>query len=127
MFHQDSFMDSWRVPTLIIVVLLLAALFITPSKGQEPADTTGTPAESSVTDWGEGEIIELSEIRIEGEIALPNVVITVSRREPGFREITLERTPAEELTDFGFRAEDLDALKAIKVENWSEMLDKPRQ
>ncbi len=120
-------MNSWRVPTLIIIGLLLAALFSAPSKGQEAADTTGIGEATASADWGEGEIIELSEVRIEGEIALPNVTITISRREPVFREITLERTPAEELTDFGFRAGDQDAFRAIKVENWSEMLDKPRQ
>lgn len=126
MFHQDSFMDSTRVPLLIVILLLLVALFSIPSKSQEAADTSAT-VKANQPSWGEGELIELESVRIEGEIAQPNVVITVARQEPVFREITLEWTPAEELTDFGITPQSLDAFKAIKIKDWSEMLNKPRQ
>jgi len=87
----------------------------------EQAPTAEAPAED------EGELIELEEVQIEGEIAQPNVIITVARQEPQFREISLERTPAEGLTNLDLTAGGMEALEAMKIEDWIKMLKRPRQ
>jgi hypothetical protein len=75
----------------------------------------------------EGELIQLEDVQIHGEIAQPNVLITVSRAQPQFRELTLEHTGSEGMSGF-----DLSGLKnsippAQRLKNWKEMLNKPRQ
>ncbi len=92
--------------------------------GETPAEevpAVEAPAED------EGELIELEEVQIEGEIAQPNVTITVARQEPQFREISLERTPAEGLTDLDLTAAEMEALEAMKIEDWIKILKRPRQ
>jgi hypothetical protein len=84
----------------------------------------GSPAGAS---RDEGELIELEEVQIHGEIAQPNVAITVSRAEPLFREITLERTPSEAMSDI-----DLSGLREgmpgpEKINDWKELVNRPRR
>lgn len=74
-----------------------------------------------------GEIIELDVVQIEGEIAQPNVTITVARQEPQFKQITLERTLAEGLGNLDISAQGEESLKAAKIHDWSDILERPRK
>ncbi len=95
---------------------------------QEPAQQQ--PAQKVVkspANADEGELIELEEIQIHGEIAQPNVAITVSRAEPQFREIALERTPAEGMNDLDLSGLRTSIPPAARITDWNEMLQRPRQ
>ncbi|TKJ42202.1 hypothetical protein CEE37_00560 [candidate division LCP-89 bacterium B3_LCP] len=119
---------SWYL--VLIAVLCLTAY---PAFAQEAVDnqevTEPVPLEDSADywDWEEGELIELDAVQIEGEIAQPNVTITVSRQEPMFRQIGLERTPVEGLIDLDIREQGIKALEVVRIENWGEILDRPRE
>jgi hypothetical protein len=122
------------------VVACLAVCFVLTAPGlaqtkakknvQTKADSLKTitsQVATGVSPGGAGELIELEEVQIHGEIALPNVAITVARAEPQFREITLEHTPAEGLSDL-----DLSGLRdgtppPDKIRNWKEMVKRPRR
>jgi len=76
---------------------------------------------------GEGELIELEEVQIHGEMQEPNVAITVARAKPQFREVALERTVSEGLNDL-----DLSGLKEgtpppEKIRDWKELVKRPRR
>ena len=92
-----------------------------------PAPTASARPPWRVRTSEEGELIELDDVQIHGEIAQPNVAITVSRAEPLFRKITLEHVSPEGLTDL-----DLSELRgpippAQRIKNWKEILNRPRQ
>jgi hypothetical protein len=82
-----------------------------------------TPPESG----GPGELIELEDVQIKGEIAQPNVAITVARAEPQFRKITLEHTPAEGLSDLDLSGLRDGTPRPDKIRNWKEMVKRPRR
>jgi hypothetical protein len=113
---------------LLVTTILALAQAIPP---EQPTTTTidrSRPARAQAPRPGdEGELIELEEVQIHGEIALPNVTITVSRQEPQFKRITLERTPAEGLNDL-----DLSGLRdglppAPRINDWKIIINRPRQ
>ncbi len=112
-----------------IIILTSLLLFFSNSlvAAQEQANATNQQTAQEDPSWSEGELIELESIQIEGEIAQPNVTITVARQEPLFRELALERTPPEELTDPYFTTEESGLPTPAKIVNWSEMLERPRQ
>jgi hypothetical protein len=112
---------------IIAIALLLLGVTGLPACGQEAADTAATAPVQPQPSWSAGEVIELDAVQIEGEIAQPNVTITVARQEPLFRELTLERTPAQGLMDLEITAPDETAIEAAKIQDWSEMLERPRQ
>ncbi len=114
------------VKRISISVVLLLLLLSMPTLAQEAEEIEDAAPVSPQPSWSEGELIELDAVQIEGEIAQPNVTITVSRQEPIFREIALERTPPEALTDIDLTAQEDKILKAAKIVNWSEMLERPR-
>lgn len=99
---------------------------------QSPGDpvrppTSARPLWRTHTSQDEGTLIELDDVQIHGEIAQPNVAITVSRAEPLFRKIALEHVASAGLTDL-----DLSGLRgnlppAERIKNWKEMLNRPRQ
>ena len=112
---------------LIAVALLVLCMTGVPAWGQATADTVTATQVQPQPSWSAGEVIELDAVQIEGEIAQPNVTITVARQEPLFRELALERTPAQGLMDLEMTTPDEAAIRAAKIEDWSEMLDRPRQ
>jgi hypothetical protein len=118
------------VAACLAVCLVLAAPSMAQTKAKKnvptKADSTKEAVKSRISQ-GEGELIELEDVQIKGEIAQPNVAITVARAEPQFREITLEHTPAEGLSDL-----DLSGLRdgtppPEKIRNWKEMVKRPRR
>jgi len=108
--------------------IILLAIWLLPNLAvcQAPPDTTEKQPEY-LPSWGEGELIELDEVQIEGEIVQPNVIITVSRQEPQFKEIALEHTPAEGLGVFDVTLPEAESFRAVKLRDWSEILARPRQ
>ncbi len=111
----------------ILIILLIISVWHVPAWAQEATETgTNEPAVPQPS-RAECELIELDAVQIEGEIAQPNVTITVARQNPIFRKIALEPTSPQGLTDFDFTAEDEELLKAARIVNWSEMLVRPRQ
>jgi hypothetical protein len=124
-----------RYGALIWVACLAVGLALTApgmaqtrakSKVSSPADSTKNAIPSRISQ-GEGELIQLEDVQIKGEIAQPNVAITVSRAEPRFKEITLEHTAAEGLSDL-----DLSGLREgtpppDKIRNWKEMVKRARR
>jgi hypothetical protein len=104
---------------------------MTESDGRTASGTSARarPAPSSRSaSWGdEGELIQLEDMLIKGEIAQPNVAITVSRAEPIFREMDLEPNGGEGMGNL-----DLSGLKGNvppleRMAGWREMLKRPRQ
>jgi len=95
------------------------------SKGEARLAPAKPPQSSSARD--EGELIELEEVQIHGEIAQPNVAITVARAEPMFREITLEHTAAEGITDLDFSGLRTQIPPVARLKNWEEILKRSRQ
>lgn len=106
----------------LMIVLNLVTL---PLHAQEAADSSAVKKQQE--DWGDAEVIELEAVQIEGEIAQPNVAITVSRQEPLFKEITLEKTPSESLIDFDIILRGIGTLKPVKIEDWKEILERTRE
>ena len=98
-----------------------------PSADGSPPPASARPLWRTHTSAEEGELIELDDVQIHGEIAQPNVAITISRAEPQFRKLTLEHIESEGLTDL-----DLSGLRgaippAERIRNWKEILNRPRQ
>lgn len=106
-------------------LMLVLCPVILPLQAQEAADSLA--AKEQAEDWGDAEVIELEAVQIEGEIAQPNVAITVARQEPLFKEITLERTPSESLIDLDITLQGIEVLRVVKIEDWKEILEKPRK
>lgn len=94
----------------------------TPTVKPAPARPAGTPSARD-----EGKLIELEDMLIKGEIAQPNVAITVSRADPQFREITLQHTPTEGLNDLDLSGLRTQIPPAARIHNWDELLKRPRQ
>lgn len=117
-----------RTMGLLLCLSFIALYPVSQAFCQEKPAATATAkakrASPNVED--EGELIELEAVEIQGEIAQPNVAITVSRAEPLFRELTLERTTAEGLNDLDL-AEQILAPQAARISDWMELLEKPRQ
>jgi len=101
---------------LLLLLLIQAAALTAPALSQE-----------AVTEEEEGELIELEAVQIHGEIAQPNVAITVARAQPQFREITLERTLVEGLTDLDFTKLVTETPEAARIEDWTELLERIRE
>ena len=132
--------------TGLLTISLACFLGALPALAQDPAGSLPAPADPPQTppasspapenarhgrpvydSRDEGELIQLEDVQIHGEIAQPNVLITVSRAQPQFRELALEHTGSEGMSGF-----DLSGLKnsippAERLKNWKEMLNKPRQ
>jgi len=155
---RTNFNFKCSAAVLILPVLLVVLMAAGPALAQNPATTEGTAAVPSAADavksagnarseasppagpvsarppWrtrtspDEGELIELDDVQIHGEIAQPNVAITISRAEPQFRKITLEHVGSDGLTDLdlsGLRGGSV--LPAQRIKNWKEILNRPRQ
>jgi hypothetical protein len=122
---------NWMLSLVILpagcLILTASSLAQTQTKKSVPAKADSTRTIKSQVSREEGELIQLEDVQIKGEIAQPNVAITVARAEPKFREITLEHTPAEGLNDL-----DLSGLRdgtppPDKIRNWKEMVKRPRR
>ncbi|HEX7344767.1 MAG TPA: hypothetical protein VF398_10900 [bacterium] len=102
-----------------------------PTTGEAAAQpqASARPLWRTHTSQDEGTLIELDDVQIHGEIAQPNVAITVSRAEPLFRKIALEHVAAAGMTDLDlFRLGGRGNLPpAERIKNWKEMLNRPRQ
>lgn len=117
--------ETARQIRLFAFLSILIGIFLFGGSARAQSETDSLAAEQkSRPSLDEGELIELEAVEIEGEIALPQVAITVARQEPLFREISLRRTPPQGLTDLGI---ELQTLEAAKIVNWSEILERPRQ
>jgi len=98
------------------------------ASGEPSPPASARPLWRTRTSPEEGELIELDDVQIHGEIAQPNVAITISRAEPQFRQITLEHVESAGLPDL-----DLSGLRggvvppAQRIRNWKEILNRPRQ
>ena len=117
-----------KLPAGLSALLLLVATVSAPTAcAQDSGAVAPTLAPRPVPTRDEGDLIELDDVQIHGEIAQPNVAITISRAEPQFRKITLEHVASEGLTDL-----DLSGLRgsippAERIRNWKEILNRPRQ
>ncbi|MBU0517917.1 hypothetical protein KJ564_03140 [bacterium] len=119
-------MTGKKAITTLMVLLMVVWLIPSLAFCQVTQDTTQAQRDYTPS-WGEGELIELDAVQIEGEIVQPNVIITVSRQEPQFKEIALERTPAEGLGVFDVTLPEAESFRAMKLRDWSEILARPRQ
>jgi hypothetical protein len=125
---RKTISTGW-LPGLLLMMLLapispLDAQTTQTQPAPSPPRSSPPPAYNS---RDEGELIELEEVQIHGEIAQPNVAITVARQEPMFREIALERTPAEGLTNVDLSGLSMKTPPIVKMRDWREMLERPRQ
>ncbi|RJP75411.1 MAG: hypothetical protein C4524_11880 [Candidatus Zixiibacteriota bacterium] len=121
-------MWAWGVGLILLLAQVVPAQTPSPAVSAAAEEVTSPAAARAVPSaGGEGELIELEAVEIHGEIAQPNVAITVSRAEPQFREIDLERTPAETMTDLDLTAPADGATPVARIREWEEMLKKPRQ
>lgn len=108
-----------------LLLMMLAPMSILDAQTTQTQPAPAPPPVYNSRD--EGELIELEEVQIHGEIAQPNVAITVARQEPMFREIALERTPAEGLTNVDLSGINTKTPPIVKMRDWREILKRPRQ
>ncbi len=109
---------------------LLLTMILSPLSPLNAQTTSAQPVATPPPAYNsrdEGELIELEEVQIHGEIAQPNVAITVARQEPMFREIALERTPAEGLTNVDLSGLSMQTPPIVRMRDWREILQRPRQ
>jgi hypothetical protein len=123
-------MNKQRGKFLRLGVLAAAGLALCLYGSGVQAQTAKTDSARTVPSQvarGEGELIELEAVQIHGEIAQPNVAITVARAKPLFREITLERTPAEALSELELSGLKEGTPPPDRIRHWKELVNRRRR
>ncbi|MFH1861409.1 MAG: hypothetical protein ABH878_01235 [bacterium] len=107
------------------ILLLLGVM----SVFAQTADSSAAALEKAPpkTDWRDGGLIELDAVQIEGEIAQPNVAITVARQLPQFESIALQPTLLQGLSSIGATNDIFAVPEAQAINDWRSIIEQPRE
>ena len=119
-------MVSMKLPWWFWGIIMALLFGIATTFAQTPAPINSDPGKDEVKNQDDGALIELDEVEIIGEIAQPNVNFAVARQESELKDIMLHPTLTEGLTGADILNEFFVIPDAAKIEDWAELLNRPR-